>query len=99
MADWCGKITNSEDGCMVGFLLSVMFNICSLEPTQMIQVCCWLGEDCVAAGMDNFDREAIDICSFADEYYIAKNELDDKRQEVEHLEEEVKELKKTVARL
>ena len=33
MAALCGKMTDTEKGCMVGFLLSVVSNVCSMEPT------------------------------------------------------------------
>lgn len=32
--------------------------------------------------MDKIERQAMDVCLFADKYDIAKIELDDKRQEV-----------------
>ena len=84
---------------MVGFLLSVVSNIYRMEPTQILHSCCGLGEDCVTVGMEKIERQAMDVCSFADKYDLAKSELDDKRQEVGDLEEEVKELKKTIGKL
>ena len=84
---------------MVGFLLSVVSNVCRMEPTQVVRLCCGLGDDCVAVGMDKIEMEAREVCSRADDYDIMKSELDNKRQEVEDLEEDMKELKKTVGKL
>ena len=33
MATLCGKMTDAEEGCIVGFLLSVVSNVCRMEPT------------------------------------------------------------------
>ena len=33
MAELCGKITDAEEGRIVGFLLSVVSNVCRMEPT------------------------------------------------------------------
>ena len=99
MAALCGKMTDAEEGRMVGFLLSVVSNVCRMEPTQVVRLCCGLGDDCAAVGMDKVELEAREVCSFADSHDIMKSELDDKRQEVGDLEEDVKELKKTVAKL
>ena len=33
MATLCGKMTDAEEGRMVGFLLSVVSNVCTMEPT------------------------------------------------------------------
>ena len=54
------------------------------------------GDDCVAVEMDKIEMEAREVCSFADSHDIMKSELDDKRQEVGDLEEDVKELRKKV---
>ena len=99
MAALCGKMNDAEEGCMVGFLLLVVSNVCRIEPTQVVRLCCGLGDDCVAVGMDTIEMEAREVCSFADDYDIMKSELDDKRQEVADLEKDVKELKKTVVKL
>ena len=99
MAVLCGKMTDAEEGRMVGFLPSVVSNVYRMEPTKVVQLCCGLGDDCVAMGMDKVEMEARAVCSLADDYDIMKSELDDKRQEVGDLEEDVNELKKTVAKL
>ena len=99
MAALCGKMTDAEEGRIVGFLLSVVSNACRMEPTQVVRLCCGLGDDCVALGMDKIEMEAREVCSFADSHAIMKSELDNKRQEVGDLEEDVKELKKTVTKL
>ena len=96
MAALCGKMMDAEEGRMVGFLLSVVSNVCRMEPTLVIRLCCGLGDDCLAVGMDKIEMEAREVYSLADEYDVMKSELDDKRQEVEDLEEDVKELKKKV---
>ena len=96
MAVLCGKITDAEEGHMVGFLLSVVSNVCRMEPTQVVWLCCGLGDDCAAVGMDKIEMEAREVCSFADSHDIMKSEPDDKRQEVGDLEEDVKELRKKV---
>ena len=99
MAALCGNMTDAEDGRMVGFLLLVVSNICRIEPTQVFCLCCGLGNDCVAGGVDKIEMEAREVYSLADNSYIIKSELDDKQQEVGDLEEDVKELKKTVTNL
>ena len=96
MAALCGKMTDAEEGRMVGFLLSVVSKVCRMEPTQVVQLCCRLGDDCVAVGMDKVEMEAREVCSFADSHDIMRSERDDKRQEVGDLEENVKELRKKV---
>ena len=96
MAVLCGEMTDAEEGCMVVFLLSMVSNVCRMEPTKVVRLCCGLGDDCIVVGMDKIEMEAREVCSLADDYDIMKTELDDKRQEVEDLEEEVKELKKKV---
>ena len=50
----------------------------------------------MAVGIDKIEQEAMDVCSFADEYDIAKSERDDKRQKVGDLEKDVKDLRKKV---
>ena len=82
MAALCGKLTDAEEGRMVGFLLSVVSNVCRMEPTEVVRLCCGLGDDCVAVGLDKIEMEAREVCSFADSHDIMKSELDDKRQEV-----------------
>ena len=67
-----------------------------MEPTQVVRLCCGLGDDCVAVAMDKIEMEAREMCSFADSNDIMKSEIDDKRQEVRDLEEDVKELIKKV---
>ena len=37
MAELCGKITDAEEGNMFGFLLSVVSNVCRMEPTQVVR--------------------------------------------------------------
>ena len=37
MAALCGKITDAEEGRIVGFLLSVVSNVCRIEPTQVVR--------------------------------------------------------------
>ena len=96
MAALCGKMTDAEEGCMVGFLLSVVSNVCKMEPTQVVRLCCGLGDNCGAVGMDKIEMEAREVCSLANDYDIIKSELDDKRQEVGDVEEDVKELRKKV---
>ena len=99
MAALCGKMTDDEEGRMVRFFLSVVSNVCRMEPTQVVRLCCGLGDDSVAVGIDKIEMEAREVCSVADYYNIMKSELDDKRQEMGDLEEEVKEVKKTVGKL
>ena len=99
MVALCGKMTDAEKGCMVGFLLLVVSNVCRIQPTQVVRLCCGLGDHCVAVGMDMIDMEVREGCSFANSHDIMKSELDDKRQEVGDLEEDVKELKKSTAKL
>ena len=99
MSALCGKMTDAEEGRMVGFLLSVVSNLYRIEPTQVVRLGCGLGDDCVAVGMDKIEMEAREVCSLADDYDITKSELDNKRQEVGDLEEDVKQLKKTIGRL
>ena len=94
MVALCGKMTDDEEGRMVGFLLSVVSNVCRMEPTQVVRLCCGLGDDCVAVGMDMIEMEAREVCSLADDYDIMKSELDIKRQEAGDLEEDVKKLRK-----
>ena len=96
MAALCGKMTDAEEGRMVGFLRSVVSNVCRMEPTEVVWLCCGLWDDCVAVGMDKIEMEAREVCSFADSHDITKSELDDKQQEVGDLEEDVKELEKKV---
>ena len=48
----------------------------------MVRLCCGLGNDYVAVGIDKIEMEAKEVCSLADDYHIMKSELDDKRQEV-----------------
>ena len=55
-------------------------------------------DDCIAIGMDKIKMEAREVCLLTDDYEIMKSELDDKRQEVGDLEEDVKKLKKTIAK-
>ena len=99
IAALCGKMTDAEEGRMVGFLLSVVSNVFRMGPTQVVRLYCGLGDDCVAVGMDKVEIEGREVCLLADDYDIMTSELDDKRQEVGDLEEDVKELKKTVAKL
>ena len=99
MVPLCGKMTDAEEGRMVRFLLSVVSNVCRMEPTQVVRLCCGLGDDCVAVGMDRIVMEAREVCSLANHYEIMKRELNDKRQESGDLEEDVKELKKTIGKL
>ena len=99
MVALCGKMTDAVEGCMVGFLLSVVSTVCRMEPSQVVRLCCGLVDDCAAVGMDTIEMEAREVCSLADDYEIKKSQLDDKRQEVGDLEEDVKELKKTIAKL
>ena len=94
-----GKMTDAEEGGMVGFLLSLVSNVCKMEPTQLVRLCCGLGVDCVVVGMDKIEMEAREVCSLADDNEIMTSELDDKRQEVRDLEKDVKELKKTIEKL
>ena len=81
----CGKMTEAEEGRMVGFLLSGVLNFCRMEPTQIVRLCCGLGNDCVAVGMDKIEIEAREVCSLAIDYEIMKSELDNKRQQVGNL--------------
>ena len=90
MGALCGKITDAEEGRMVGFLLSMVSNIFRMKPTQVVRLCCRLRDDCVVVGIDKMEIEAREVYSLADDYKIMKSELDDKRQEVEDLEEDVK---------
>ena len=99
MAALFGKMSDAEEGRMVGFLLSVVSNVCQMKPTQIVRLCCGLGDNCVEVGMDKIEMEAREVCSLADDYDIMKSELDDKRQKVGDLEEDMKELKKTVTKL
>ena len=99
MATLWGKMTDAEEGRMVGFLLSVVSNVCRMELTKVVRLCCGLGDDCVAVGMDKIEMQAREVCLLADDYEIIKSELDNKRQKVGDLEEDVKELRKTVGRL
>ena len=99
MVAWYGKMTDAEEGHMVGFLLSVVSNVCRMEPTQGVWLCCELGDDCVAVVTDKIEMEAREVCSLGDDYEIIKSEPDDKRQEVGDWEEDMKELKKTVTKL
>ena len=92
----CAKMTDAEERHMVGFLLSVVSNVCRMEPTQVIQWCYGLKDDCAAVEMDKIEVEAREVCSLADNYKIMKSELFDKRQEVGNLEEDVKGLRKKV---
>ena len=96
MAALCGKMTDAEEGHMVGFLLSVVSNVCRMEPTQVVRLCCGLRDDCVAVGMDKIEMKVREVCLFADSHDVMKRELDDNRQEVRDSEEEVKELRKKV---
>ena len=50
MATLCGKMTDAEEGRMVGFLLSVVSDVCRMEPAQVVRLCCGLGDDCVRLG-------------------------------------------------
>ena len=75
-------MTDAEEGRMVGFLLSVVSNVCRMELTKVVRLCCGLGDDCVAVGMDKIEMQAREVCSLADDYEIMKSELNDKRQEV-----------------
>ena len=93
MAAFCGKLTDAEERRTVGFLLSVVSNICRIEPTQVIQLCCRLWDDCAAVGIDKIEMEGREVCSLADDCKIMKSELDDERQEVGDLEEDVTELR------
>ena len=95
----CGKMTDPEEGHMVGSLLSVLSNVCRMEPTQVVHLCCGLGDDCVVVVIDKIEMEPREVCSLPDDYKIMKEELNNKRQDVEDLEEDVKELKTTVAKL
>ena len=99
MASLCGKMTDTEEGRMVGVLLSVVSNVCRMKPTEVVRLFCGLRDDCIAVGMDKIETEAREVCSLADDYDIMKSELDDKWQEVGDLEEDVKELRKAVAKL
>ena len=53
-----------------------------MEPTQVVRLCCGLGDDGAVVGIDQVEMEAREVCSLADDYDIMKSELDDKRQEV-----------------
>ena len=99
MVALCEKITDAEEGRMVGFLLLVVSNVCRMESTQAVHLCCGLGDDCVVVGMDKIGMGAREVCSLADDYEIMTSELDDKWQEVGDLEQDVKELGKTITKL
>ena len=43
MAALCGKMTDAEEGRVVGFPLSVVSNVCRMEPIQVVRLCCGLG--------------------------------------------------------
>ena len=58
MAALCGKMNDAEERRMVGFLLSVMSNVCRMEPNEVVRLCCRLGDDCAAVGMDKIEMEA-----------------------------------------
>ena len=51
MAVLFGEITDVEEGRLVGFLLLVVSNVCRIEPTQVVRLCCGLGDECIAIGM------------------------------------------------
>lgn len=36
MAELCGKITDAEEGCIVGFLPSVVSNVCRMKSTNIV---------------------------------------------------------------
>ena len=80
MAALCGKMTDAKEGRMVGLLLLVVSNVCRIEPIQVVRLCCSLGDDCAAVGMDTIKIEACEVCSLADDYDVMKSELNDKRQ-------------------
>ena len=82
IAALCGKMTDAEEGRMVRFLLSVVSNVCRLEPTQVVGLYYGMADDCIVLGMDMIEMEAREVCSLADDSDIMKSELDDKRQEV-----------------
>ena len=67
-----------------------------MEPTQGVRLCCGLKDECVDVGMDKIEMQVREVCSFADSHDIMKSELDDKRQEVGDLQDNLKELKKKV---
>ena len=99
IAAFYGRMMDAKEEHMVGFLLSLVSNVCRMDPTKIVCLCCGLGDDCVLVGMDKVEMDAREVCSLADVYEIMKSKLDDKRQKVGDLEEDVKELKKTIARL
>ena len=82
MAALCGKMTDTEEERMAGFLLWMVSNVCRMEPAQVVRLYCGLGDDCVRVGIDKIKMEAREVCSLADDYEIMKSELHDKRQEV-----------------
>lgn len=84
---------------MVGFLLLVVSNMCRIEPTQIVCLCCGLGKNIVTIGMDTIEQEAMHVHSLADNYNIVKIELVDKWHDGWNLEGEVGELKGTVGKL
>ena len=45
MAMLCGKMTDAEEGRMVGFLLLVVSNICTMEQTLVVCLCWKLRDD------------------------------------------------------
>ena len=59
---------------MVGFLLSVVSNVCRMGPTQVVSLCCGLGDDFVVLGMDKIEMEAREVCSLAHDYEIMKSD-------------------------
>ena len=56
------KMTDAEEGRMVGFFLSVVSNVCRMESTQVIWFSCGLGVDFVAVGMDKIEIKAREVC-------------------------------------
>ena len=52
MAVFFEEITDAEEGRLVGFLVMVVLNVCRMEPTQVVQLCCGLGDECIAIGMN-----------------------------------------------
>ena len=78
MGALCCEMTDTKEGHLVRFLESVVSNVYTMEPTQVVRLCCGLGDYCVAVGMDMIEMAAREICSLADDYDIIKNELDDK---------------------
>ena len=55
------EMTEAEEGCMGGFLLSVVANLCRMEPAQVVWLCCALWDDCVAVGMDRIETKAREV--------------------------------------